>query len=220
MTNGLAEVGTRESINGAVIDTIRRISGEEPVIFQRDYRIMAASRAGFGMVDYGLPTNFRDWEERERYREDEPEPEARKYSEPIAFDVKSPGRDSTLVGESDELAYFQPLVMDPEGRGFTLGEMAKIAEIYSELPADGKVRMINHDSGYHSHKYGYAEDGMDVVPTVGRVMPLEKFLELVGNAEEANFESMGRTLESLKQKNYWDRPDSFDVYGNHLMHMF
>ncbi len=214
MVKDTLDSSSGSQVYSAVIDTVRRISGQEPVIFQRDGRVIATSSAGFGMVNYGLPTDFRDWEGRQDWEKDKPEPEARKYSRPVTLEVASPGRSSTLQGSDSELRYFQPLIINPDGGGITLAEIGNVTKAYSELPADGQVRMVDHSSWYHSHKYGYAADGTSVAPTVGRVMPIDKFLELLGNTEDSIFANIEEQFGRLKGVD-GRSPESIRVYGDY-----
>ena len=197
----------------SVIDTVRRISGEEPVIFQRDGDFYAVSSRCFGVVDYGLSTSFMDWEERPEWKKDEPEPLTRKYSKALEVEVSTPGMTRDLVGDNPELMYIQPFVSDPDGVGPSIDELAQAAKEFRELPENRMVYMLNHFSGYHSHKYGYACDGIDVVPSVGRVMEKEKFLELMAQCERGILEKMKATFEELGRG---DRrtPETIRVYGN------
>lgn len=204
----------KSRIYQSVIDTVGRISGEEPVIFQRDGHVVVASTKGFGMIKYALPTEFTTWEERASLGRGIPEPEARKYSRPVLLKVKAPGRTSELKGDDPELRYFQPLIMDPDGGGITLGGMEEIVKAHSQLPVDGNVRMVNHNSWYHSHKHGYVADGTSVAPTAGRVMSRDKFLELIEDTEDAIFADMEREFGRLKE-NDSRVPESLRVYGEH-----
>lgn len=214
MRDKQVETSDVNRIYSAVIDTVRRISGEEPVIFQRDGRLIAASRNGYGIVNYGLPTDFTDWERRSDYKKDEPEPEARKYSFRVRVRAEDPGRSSNLAGDDDILRYFQPLIRNPDGCGITIEDMAILARDYSKLPADGRTRMVNHSSGYHSHKHGYAVDGIDVVPTLGRTISMEKYLELMERTEEDILERINTEFGEIRGSKH-RTPDAFDVYGDY-----
>lgn len=199
----------------AVFDAVKRISGQEPVVFQRDGRIVVASEGGFGIVDYSLPVVFREkqfWETRRP--EDKLKDPAEQYSRPVNLRVESPGWNATLVGDDPELRYFQPLIRHPEGEGECLEDITALVRSYRQLPSDGNVRLLAHSSTYHSHKWGYGGDGIDVVPEIGRVMPMEKFLELVVGAEEAIFANMDRQFTALKEMDQFDLPHNENIYGN------
>lgn len=199
----------------AVYDTVKRIGDQEPVVFQRDGRIVIASERGFGIVDYALPVVFREkqfWETRRP--EDKLKEPAEQYSRPVNLRVESPGWNATLVGDDPELRYFQPLVRHPEGEGECLEDMTALVRAYRQLPSDGNVRLLAHSSAYHSHKWGYGGDGIDVVPEIGRVMPMERFLELVVGAEEAIFANIDRQFTALKGMDQFDLPSNDSIYGN------
>jgi len=211
MTNRESTSNESMPIYCSVIDTVRRISGEEPVIFQKDGGFYAVSSRGFGVANYGLPTCFRDWEQRPKYRKDEPEPLARKHSQVLSVEVSSPGRTRNLVSDDPELKYVQPFVSDPDGSGTSIGELAQAAEEFRALQENDNVYMLNHFFGYHSHKYGYAADGVDVVPRFGRVMPREKFLELMAQCEGEILEKIKTTFEELGEGR---TPETSRVYGD------
>ncbi len=62
--------------------------------------------------------------------------------------------------------------------------MAQAAQKLQQLPDDGNIRMLVHDSSYHSHKHGYACDGIDVYVLEARVMKRDTYLELIRERED------------------------------------
>jgi len=198
-------------ISSALINCVGDIGERDPVIFQRDRRLVVASCDVFGVMDVGLPTDFRRWEERGEYRKNDPEPAARKYSRPVGWTVKFPGMDSTLEGDEGDLMYFQPLVSDPNGFGVSIEDMNGLVGRCRKLIDDGNVRLLDHSSRYHSHKGGYACDGTDVVPVNGRVMPKDRFLKLIRREEEEFFNGMRDTVRISKGRNSY----SSRIYSNY-----
>lgn len=69
------KINSKNKIYGSVIDTIRRIGNEEPVIFQRDGGLVVASSAGFGIVNYGVSVDFSGWRKGQK--------DEKKYFQPL-----------------------------------------------------------------------------------------------------------------------------------------
>ncbi len=92
---------------------------------------------------------------------------------------------------SYEKSYFTPLVRNEDGSSTSLKQLMEIRKKLIDLPADGNIRMIDHSSSYHSHKYGYACDGEDVFMTDTRVMNLSEYLDLMRMKELRSREEIG-----------------------------
>ena len=90
---------------------------------------------------------------------------------PKPFRGKSPIIDESGHIIESEAKYFAPLCRDKDGRENNLAELLEIGEIARKQSLDdGRIRMVSHGTSYHSHKHGYATDGVDVSVTDARVM--------------------------------------------------
>jgi len=163
-----------------VSDIIRRLSGSEPVFFQRDGQFFAASTAGFGWLRRGL--NIK--QKVKRFGEEE-YPEILESLD-ITYEEKPKNKyeGSKLRVVKKELGRVMPLIFGSDDDSYNLKNMAKTAEVLGKLKPDGKIRLVSHGSGYHSHKYGYAADGMDFWLSEGRVMDKARFFQLMREKEE------------------------------------
>ncbi len=185
-----------------VLDVMQNISlkSSELVLFQRDRSLYVASADGFGQVTYGLPTRTGQIPD---YRK-EPLPAIAESTD--AFPKEASGRSKKPKFISGEQPYFQAIAFGSDTNQFTLEDMTKAAEQLAELPDDGKIRMIDHDSSYHSHKHGYAADGIDVYVQDARVMDRNRYLELVREEEDKLVRAIGQVGEvgnmDCKYNNY------------------
>jgi len=184
---------------------------QEDPASQRDGCFYAVSSKGFGVAKYGLPTCFRDWEQRPEYEKDRPEPPAREHSRGLDVRVSTPGRTRELIGDDPELKYVQPFVSDPDGIGTSIEGLAQAANEFRELPDNNMVYMLDHSSNYHSHKWGYGADGTDVAPSVGRVIPRENFFQLMNQCERGILAKIKARFEELGEGR---TPETMSVYGN------
>ncbi len=182
-----------------VLNVVKKISSKEPVLFQRDGSLYVASADGFGKVGYGLrtaPEEIQPWEERRQ------SPEI----------VESQDAIKKWVGDSwykkpkflnGEQKYFKSIVFGSDSNSFSLEEITKIAQELAKLPDDGKIRMVLHGSNYHSHKYGYAADGIDVFIQQARVMGRDRYLELMRKKENKilqDMESLAETKDNVNDR--------------------
>ncbi|MEK6913198.1 MAG: hypothetical protein AABW47_00820 [Nanoarchaeota archaeon] len=168
-----------------VLNVMKKISTSNPILFQRDGALFIASKQGFGYVTPGLqttPEEIQEWEKREQPREISESKEA-------IFRVKEDGEYSLKFIEGEE-AHISPILLSPDGDLFTLNDLYSSVEKLSKLEDDGKIRLINHDSGYHSHKCGYACDGVDVWLSSARVMDRNTYLELMRQNEKSLLEKL------------------------------
>jgi hypothetical protein len=170
----------------AIMNKIAERSGKAPVMFQRDSTLYIASPQGFAQVTVGV--------ELEPRREERFTP---KRENPIPTDAIC-RRDNVdkLRFIKGEKPYISAISYGPDTDAFTLEEIAKAAERMQELPDDGKIRMILHDSQYHSHKYGYAADGTDVWVQKANVMCREDYLTLVRGQEKKAAEELEALAEN------------------------
>ncbi len=182
-----------------VLNVVRKISSKEPVLFQRDGSLYIASAEGFGQATYGLsitPEEIQPWEKRRQL------PEI----------VESHDAIEKWVGDSwykkpkflnVEQKYFKTIAFGPDSNSFSLEEITKTAQELAKLPDDGKIRMILHSSNYHSHKYGYAVDGIDVFVQQARVMGRDRYLELMREKENKilqDMESLAETKDNFNTR--------------------
>lgn len=183
-----------------VLKVMGEISSSKPVLFQRDGSLYVASEEGFGQVTYGLrtePENIQPWERRGQ------SPEITESVDGIK--ERSDGKLKFLDGEQK---YLKAIAFGPDYVSFSLEEITADAQKLAGLPDDGKVRMICHSTRYHSHKFGYGADGIDVNVEIARVMDRNRYLELIREKEDKliqAIEQMGETRsrrdisESYKQ---------------------
>lgn len=166
-----------------VLNIMNEISSSEPVLFQRDGSLYIASAEGFGQVNCGLrtmPEKIQQWEQREQA------PEIKESTDAVLRRLEG-----KLVFKKSEKPYINAIAFGPDDQVFSLESIAKTARELKNLPDDGKIRMVNHESRYHSHKYGYACDGTDVWVMTVRVMDQERYLDLVRQKEDKLIRAMG-----------------------------
>jgi len=164
-----------------VINLMRKLSSKEPVMFQRDSGFYVASEQGFGMVSWGLSLRLRgkEWTGTE-YAPEFPE---MFESEDLIKIVKRNTRDAEMKFTKGE-KYLNPILFGNDSKTFTLMNLIDSAAQLQKLRDDGNIRMVEHGSGYHSHKYGYACDGIDVWVNNARVMKRDRYLELLKEREK------------------------------------
>jgi len=149
-----------------VLNVMKGLSTSEPVLFQRDGSLFVASEQGFGMVKNGL-SPLSDIKE----------------SEDIISRWDESSYDKKPVFKDGEIDYLRDICFGSDDKSFSLDEIAKSAKQLSSLKNDGKIRMVRHGSQYHSHKYGYAADGIDVYLLEARVMDREKYVQMIRDKE-------------------------------------
>ncbi len=172
-----------------VINTLEEISGSKPISFQRDGSLYAVSPEGFGQVTYGLHTTLRAIQgEQDKYpwKEIELPPEIKESEDVIIGNKEDPEDEynEAPIFRKEDRPFIKAISFGPDSDGFTLEEMAGIYHELAELPDDGKIRMVFHNNAYHSHKYGYACDGIDVWVEEARVMGRDRYMELVRQKED------------------------------------
>lgn len=183
----------RQHLVDFVLDVMKEIGSSKPFLFQRDGALFVASKAGFGYLTPGLqtwPEEIRDWEKREQPLEIRESVETMKR-------VKK-GDNVVCQFAGKEKGYVAPISFGPDATVFTLKDISRAVEKLGKLKDDGKIRLVSHDSGYHSHKYGYACDGMDVWLTCARVMNRNTYLEIMRQNED-------KLLASLETSNAGSR---------------
>jgi hypothetical protein len=170
--------------------------------------LFVASEQGFGQVSYGLQTRPR---KRDKY--DKELPEILESEDLVIRTIKDDfgcGRKQVMLKK--EKQYVVPTLFGPDDNRFTLEEMMKTASALQKLPDDKKIRMISHGERYHSHKHGYACDGIDVWVDSGRVMDRERYLELVRMNETKLLEAIS-SLEKFEQGNIHAHTDFYSEYN-------
>ena len=142
---------------------VSRLSDSKPVYFQRDGQLFIATEEGFGIISLGL------------------NPKDEKISPSVSNAIISLGRGygaaQKVEFEKGEEKHINPIRFLLDDKDYSLEDISKSAKALSKLPDDSKIRMIQHWSNYHSHKYGYAADGEDVGLTWAKVMDREKYLD-------------------------------------------
>lgn len=187
------------SSNAYAVDIVTKTLGDlskSPVhVFQRDGIFFAASREGFGFLTLGLPIYDICASEA---RADNFAKEVFTNSADMLAPISKEDRARKFV--SNDLAKrVRPLLFGGDEMNFSLEGLAKTAEAFDALPEKEEVFLVGHSSGYHSHKYGYACDGIDVWLAAGRTMKKDKFFEFMRRREDAVVEELGKYPESTKQ---------------------
>ena len=151
------------AVTDFVYNVLEKISSSKPVYFERDNILYIASDKGFGIISPGLGIGTKDAVD--------------------SFTNRSGNNsnEESIFNESDA-PFFQAISFGPDTTSFTLEEITKRAEKLSKLTDDGKLRMISHGSGYHSHKFGYAADGTDVWVKDAKTIDRSTYLDRINNA--------------------------------------
>jgi len=179
-----------------VLKVMDEISSYKPVMFQRDGSLYVASGQGFGKVSHGLQTWIKEipsWS-----KEGQP-PEILESVSAIEewvgyeWDKKPKFLDG-------EVEYLRPIVFGADDNSFSLNEVLRAARELAELPDDGKIRMVRHGSSYHSHKYGYASDGIDVYLTEARIMDRDRYLGLVRAKEDMILQDIRARMSGVEER--------------------
>ena len=168
----------------AAVESLRALDGlpEKYGVsaFQRNNHLHLVGRSAVAVLDYGIPCSpFEShWDD-------------------LGY-ISEPSRmKSNVINNSgrilkSERRHFKPLILDSDGDNPTLDDVLKAGEIiYRKLPNDGKIRMISHSADHHSHKHGYASDGVDVSVADARVMVRQEYFDLMRMEElkrRANFD--------------------------------
>lgn len=163
------------------------MSEMKPVIFHRDGNLYFSTEKGF-VVMRGV----------NMYDDDHLPYEMRKLhgEKPEAIRLSSNSLLNDGKIKKAQLKRFKPLVYGPDDSHFTLEDITNAARELSELKDDGKIRIIHHESRYHSHKYGYAADGTDVFATIARVMDKNLYFSMMRHKEHEIF----NIFESLRDE--------------------
>ena len=100
----------------------------------------------------------------------------------------------TVVDESEKELF--ALISRSEGDVNSLGVLLRMRkDVRKRDLDDGRVRMVLHGESYHSHKHGYASDGVDVSVMDSRVMVRNEYFDLVRMSELRARESLGESRE-------------------------
>jgi hypothetical protein len=174
-----------------VLDVMTAISSAKPLLFQRDGQLYVVSNEGFGKVSYGLDMDSNG------------------SNDMTSYDALKNGNKFIV----NEKAYFDSIAFGPDTRQFTLDDIIKTAQKLSALPDDGKVRMISHNERYHSHKYGYASDGIDVWVEKARVMDKGRYLYNM-RENEANILKDLDIFRAKAESNGRSSSSSWEAYNN------
>ncbi len=152
--------------------------------FQRDRRLHLVGREAVAVIDYGLSCSPRaerdDMTLKRRVRHDLANPEKSNVL----------GENGKIVGA--EKKYFDALSLGDESGPITLAGILNLREVFDDFSDDGKIRMITHDSRYHSHKHGYGADGVDVWTNGARVMIRDEYFGAM-KSEESNLRAKVKT---------------------------
>jgi hypothetical protein len=151
--------------------------------FQQDNQLYLIGRKAVAVVDGGIPCS--------NYLSNHDETLDSYISQP--FRGKSEVMDEKRRIVKSEAKFFLPLVRDSDGERSTLEDLLKIGEMArKENLDDGRIRMVSHGTRYHSHKHGYAVDGVDVSVTDARVMLRHEYFDLMRMQELRARETLDR----------------------------
>ncbi|MBN1274820.1 hypothetical protein JXA12_00800 [Candidatus Woesearchaeota archaeon] len=181
-------------------NTIEDISDTKPVLFQRDGALHIASPQGLAHLPYGLCTAHtaqragKQWDE-----------QARNAATDVISKWKETDYDKQPLFKKKEEPYLRAIAFGPDDSSFTLDDIAKTAQALTALGDDGNIRMINHLEYYHSHKYGYAADGIDVRIEQAKVMSRATYLDLLRKKEESIIEALEQ-LAKRGETNHYPQP--------------
>lgn len=168
-------------------EIIAKLSASKPIYFQRNGALFIASEGGFGLLRLGLSTDASllsepEWVREKRQTDFE---ELQASSDAIKeLNFNNSGHYQKVEFVEGEEKYVAPIWFRNDSQSFTLDDMVKTAGALTKLPDDGRIRLVNHTDRYHSHKHGYAADGMDVFLASARVMDRKKYLELFRKKED------------------------------------
>lgn len=175
----------------AAVDILKTIDGSFQghsgiFAFQRDGQLYLVGRKAVAVVDSGIPCPHRNMIHSDETLDSY-------ISEPFRGKSQIINEHGRIV--ESEAKYFALLCRDPNGDENNLEEILEIRErSRKEFPDDGRIRMVSHGTSYHSHKYGYAADGVDVSVTDARVMIRQEYFDLMRMNEQ-------RTREELDREN-------------------
>ncbi|MBN2142442.1 hypothetical protein JW711_03865 [Candidatus Woesearchaeota archaeon] len=164
-----------------LIGTMKDLSSTKPVMFQRDGDLYVVSEAGFAKTNFGLataPIEIKDWEK------DKKQPASIEESTDLILRWKEENWNQHPVYRKGEAHHLEHIAFGRDDDTFSLEEITASAKRLGELKDDGKIRMIRHISNYHSHKFGYACDGIDVWVESARKMDRERYLALLRQQED------------------------------------
>lgn len=153
--------------------------------FQRDSQLYLIGGGAVAVVDSSVPCSH--------YLSHHDETLDSYISEP--FRGESEVADKQGILAKSEAKYFAPLIRDSDGEVSTLEALLKIGEISREKNLDdGRIRMVSHGTSHHSHKYGYAADGVDISVTDARVMIKQEYFDLMRMQELKARETLDRDV--------------------------
>ncbi len=178
-----------------VLNVMKELSSDEPVMFQRDGSLFIASGQGFAQVTYGLqmfPDKIESWEERSQ-------PPEIKESEDVIQRWRVDGTYKFPVLKKGEEPYIKAISLRSDESYFTLEDMIKGARELSELKDDGKIRMILH--GRYSNRYN------DLSVDVARVMDRKRYLEIIRDKEGKIIEQIESIGNAYRRRH---GPDSYE----------
>ncbi len=183
----------------AVIQIMKDLSSQAPVLFHRDCYLYVVSEEGFGQVRTGvLAMNVETLTSvigskipKDKFNA------LTNYGTrcPTLHDILEQFPDSGIVENAlikggrerkfkqGHAKHFEAIVHDWDHTCFTLEQLAATATALRALGDDGKIRFITHGTSYHSHKHGYAADGTDVFVGNALVMDRGLYLKLVRDAD-------------------------------------
>lgn len=132
--------------------------------FQKDYVLYLIGRKSVAMISEGVSCS----------------PRAGHHDETLDAYICKPFEGEPGKIDESELRYFESLVRDFDGGGNTLQELLNLGKkIRKDSLDDGRILMLDHEEVYHSHKHGYAADGVDVYLTGARIMMRDEYFDLI-----------------------------------------
>lgn len=156
-----------------VMEVLSKPTRYDPRImaFQRDGRLYLVDREAVAVIDSGLPCSYKN-----RMQDHTLD----RYIDNPSFSDKSLLSEEGKIIDESEKKYFDALSFSEDGRGIKFKDFFDTWSILNnDFKDDGKIRMIDHNIGYHSHKHGYAMDGVDVWVDDARVMMRNEYFDTI-----------------------------------------
>ena len=150
--------------------------------FQRDNQLYLVGRKAVAVVSQGIPCSY--W--------------IGHHDETLDSYIPRPFEQKGVTTDDSEREYLALLCRNPDGDRNTLTELLQMGKkVHEEFPDDGRIRMVDHGENYHSHKYGYAADGIDVFLADARVMIRSEYFDLMRARELKAKEQLDESGSSL-----------------------
>jgi hypothetical protein len=184
------------SVIDHLIDTVRELGGSEPVLIEINGNLLVVSENNVvGEVNYGLALTNATKMDGSPINETKPDG----LEQTIISGEYEPKPDDTI---EKERPYLNAIPFERIRQDIKLETLSKLAKNISELPNDGKVRIVNY--GENSRSSGY--DGRESWTFIKEAFTLDRetYLELVREKEKetyTNLIQLGSDVQEEKSHN-------------------